>query len=80
MSQSLFYIKYYVSSPVTGQHPTRQGSPSHKGRLKVDATCSDAGMRYPADLDLVHDDVEIADRVINRLCEINKRPLPKTHL
>ena len=69
-----------VSSPVTGQHPTRQGVPSHKGILKIDPTCSDAGMRYPTDLDLVHDGVEIADRVINRLCEINKLPLPKTHL
>lgn len=55
-------------------------SPVHKGILKVDATCSDAEVRYPTDLDLLHDGAEIVDRIINRFCEYNKLPLPNTHL
>ena len=64
------------SSATTGRHPTEE----HKRILKVDATCSDAEVRYPTDLDLVHAGVEIVDRVVNRLCAINELPLPKTHL
>lgn len=37
-------------------------------------------MRFPTDLALLHDGVEIADRVITRLCKITKLSLPNIHL
>ena len=40
---------------------------SHKGVLKIDATCSDAEVRYPTDLDLLHDGCEVLERVIDRI-------------
>lgn len=40
-----------------------QGRP-HKGSLKVDATCSDAEVRYPTDIDLLHDGCEVINRYI----------------
>jgi transposase, IS5 family len=52
----------------------------HKGTLKVDATCADAEMRYPTDIDLLHDGVEVVDRIIDHICEKNGLPRPNTHL
>lgn len=40
---------------------------SHKGILKMDATCSDAEVRYPTDLDLLHDGCEVLERIIDRI-------------
>ena len=42
---------------------------SHKGILKIDATCSDAEVRYPTDLDLLHDGCEVLERIIDRICK-----------
>jgi hypothetical protein len=53
---------------------------SHKGILKVDATCSDAEMRYPTDIDLLHDGVEVIDRIIDHLCAQNDFLRPNTRL
>ena len=69
-----------VATSVTDQESLQEKETSHQGILKVDATCSDAEMRFPTDLDLLHDGAEIVDRVITRLCKINKLPLPNTHL
>ena len=30
----------------------------HLGLLKIDASCADAEVRYPTDLDLIHDGVD----------------------
>lgn len=35
----------------------------HSGLLKIDVICADAEVRYPTDLDLIHDSVEIMDRI-----------------
>jgi hypothetical protein len=53
---------------------------SHKGILKVDATCSDAEMRYPTDIDLLNDGVEVIDRIIDHICAKNDFSRPNTHL
>lgn len=45
-----------------------QGRP-HKGSLKVDATCADAEVRYPTDIDLLHDGCKVINRYIRKLCE-----------
>lgn len=59
---------------------TQQDSTTHDGTLKIDATCCDAEVRFPTDLDLIYDGVLIVDRVIQRLCIKNKLPLPDTHM
>ncbi len=40
----------------------------HKGALKIDATCADAEVRYPVDVDIIHDGCKIADRYIKKIC------------
>lgn len=42
---------------------------THKGVLKIDATCADAEVRYPVDADIIHDGCKIADRYIKKICE-----------
>ena len=42
---------------------------THKGVLKIDATCADAEVRYPIDADIIHDGCKIADRYIKKICE-----------
>ena len=42
--------------------------PTHSGTLKVDATCCDAEMRYPTDLDLLHDGLRVVERVLDKFC------------
>ena len=42
----------------------------HKGVLKIDATCADAEVRYPVDVDIIHDGCKVVDRYINRICEV----------
>ncbi|NDV84769.1 transposase [Bacteroides sp. 51] len=41
----------------------------HKGSLKIDATCADAEVRYPTDLDLLHDGCKVINQYIHKLCE-----------
>lgn len=40
----------------------------HKGVLKIDATCANAEVRYPVDVDIIHDGCKVVDRYINRIC------------
>lgn len=42
---------------------------THKGTLKIDATCADAEVRYPVDADIIHDGCKVADRYIRKICE-----------
>mgnify|MGYP004442697101 FL=1 len=50
----------------------------HKGVLKIDATCSDAEVRYPVDVDIIHDGCMVVDRYINKICRIAKIKAPRT--
>ena len=50
----------------------------NKGLLKVDATCADAEVRYPTDLDLLHDGLRIMDRIIYMLYKCLKKAKPDT--
>ena len=52
----------------------------HSGLLKIDASCADAEVRYPTDLDLIHDGVEIMDRIIGRISAMASVTKPKTHV
>ncbi len=40
----------------------------HKGVLKIDATYADAEVRYPVDVDLVHDGCKAIDNIISKVC------------
>ena len=40
----------------------------HEGVLKVDATCADAEVRYPVDVDLVHDGCKAIEKMIFKVC------------
>lgn len=41
----------------------------HKGILKMDATCADAEVRFPVDVDIIHDGCKVVDRYTNSLCK-----------
>lgn len=51
----------------------------HKGLLKVDATCSNAEVRYPTDIDLLHDGCKVINRYIRKLCKQCSLTFPVTH-
>lgn len=40
----------------------------HKGVLKIDATCANAEVRYPVDIDIVHDGCKMVNRYVGRVC------------
>ena len=48
-------------------HTDSQGR-LHKGSMKVDATCSDAEVRFPTDVDLLEDGSRVINRYIDKLC------------
>jgi IS5 family transposase len=41
----------------------------HKGVLKMDATCANAEVRYPVDVDIIHDGCKVVDRYIHSICK-----------
>lgn len=41
----------------------------HKGVLKIDATCADAEVRFPVDVDIIHDGCKVVDRYLRTLCD-----------
>ena len=41
----------------------------HSGNMIIDATCSDAEVKYPTDVEVLHDAVRISVRVIESLCK-----------
>ena len=58
-----------TSSEDNGAEFTDSQNRTHKGVLKIDATCADAEVRYPVDADIIHDGCKIADRCIKKICE-----------
>lgn len=45
--------------------PSKSSPVTHKGKMKIDATCTDAEMRYPTDINILED----SSREINRLIQ-----------
>lgn len=41
----------------------------HEGALKIDAACADGEVRYPTDIDLLHDGCKVINRYIDKLCK-----------
>ena len=50
----------------------------HKGVLKIDATCANAEVRYPVDIDIVNDGLRIIDEYTTDICERYDVRKPKT--
>lgn len=51
----------------------------HKGVLKMDATCAEAEVRYPVDVDIIHDGCKVVDRYIGKLCKALHISKPHTY-
>ena len=51
----------------------------HKGVLKLDATCADAEMRYPVDVDIIHDGCRKVTDYIIKVCEKFELHKPRTN-
>jgi len=51
----------------------------HKGVLKIDATCCNAEVRYPVDVDIIHDGCKTINRYITELCNQLLLKLPECH-
>ena len=50
----------------------------HKGVLKIDATCANAEVRYPVDIDIVNDGLRIIEEYTTDICERYDVRKPKT--
>lgn len=50
-----------------------------KGVLKIDATCADAEMRYPVDVDIIHDGCRKVTDYIMKVCEMFELHKPRTN-
>ena len=51
----------------------------HNGVLKIDATCADAEMRYPVDVDIIHDGCRKVTDYIMKVCEMFELHKPRTN-
>lgn len=51
----------------------------HKGFMKIDATCSDAEVRYPTDVDLLNDGSRVVNRYIAKFVNAFGLPMPAVH-
>jgi hypothetical protein len=68
-----------TSTPDVDTEFTDSQGHMHKGSLKADATCADAEVRYPADIDLLHDGCKLLHRSIHKLCRQFSLVPPVTH-
>ena len=51
----------------------------HRGELKIDATCADAEVRYPVDVDIIDDGCRKIDCFIRRICKKAGIAVPYTY-
>ena len=57
---------------------TDDSGEKHRGVLKIDATCANAEVRYPVDVDIIHDGCKVVDRYIKKLGELLGMRAPAT--
>lgn len=51
----------------------------HKGSIKIDATCCEAEVKYPTDLEVINDARDLSERLIDKLCIFSRTPKPRTN-
>ena len=52
----------------------------HSGNMIIDATCCDTEVKYPINIDVLHDAIRVSVRVIESLSEITRSSKPKTFM
>lgn len=67
-----------TAATASGSASEVKAGSTNNGTLKIDATCSDAEVRYPTDLDLLHDGCEVLERIIDRFCDKTDMARPAT--
>ena len=50
----------------------------HQGVLKVDATCANVEVRYPVDVDIIHDGCRVINIFIEKICKTANITKPRT--
>lgn len=65
-------------NPMAASYTDKQGR-EHKGVLKIDATCADAEVRYPVDVDIIHDGCRKVSDYISKVCNTFKLSMPFTY-
>ena len=48
-------------------HPSGSSLVTHKGKMKIDATCTDAEMKYPTDINILEDSSREIDRLVRKV-------------
>lgn len=56
-----------------------EGNITHRGTIKVDATVTDAEIKYPTDLDLLNSAREKSEELIDKLCKQLEKSKPRTY-
>lgn len=56
-----------------------EGNITHRGTIKVDATVTDAEIKYPTDLDLLNSAREKSEELIDKLCKLHEESKPRTY-
>ena len=67
-----------VPGPTASDSFADKNGEIHSGNMLIDATCSDAEVKYPTDIEVLHDAVRVSVRVIESLCRITGSSRPKT--
>ncbi|EJX03954.1 transposase [gut metagenome] len=62
-----------------GSHAASSQETTHKGKMKIDATCTDAEVRYPTDINILEDCSREIDRLTQKLSAKAAVVSPKTH-
>ena len=65
-------------NPTDTESFTDEDGNYHSGSLIIDATCCAAEVKYPTDIDVLNDAVEVSARVVKRLCTKTGSPVPRT--
>lgn len=47
-------------------HPSSPSTVTHKGKMKIDATCTDAEVKYPTDINILEDASREIDRLVQK--------------
>lgn len=55
------------SGPSDNSHLSGSSLVTHKGKMKIDATCTDAEMKYPTDINILEDSSREIDRLVQKV-------------
>ena len=83
LDEKFFNMLTLMLAEAQGKNPesevTDPDGNAHGGKLKVDATCCDAEVRYPTDTNLLEDGSRLIDRLLDKICARHHVSKPQTH-